>query len=66
MYSIIILLFIMFIIKMTIYNSENTYEIQKFIKYKYVPKSLYDYQFNKIDLINKYDNMFNKNIDFVK
>ena len=65
MYSIIILLCIIFIIKMTIYNTENSYKINKFIKYEYVPKSIYEYQFNKIDLLDKYGNKFTKDDNII-
>ncbi len=66
MYSIIILISIFFIIKMTMYNIKNNYKYNKYIKYQYVPKSIYDYQFNKIDLLDKYNNLFSNNIDYVK
>lgn len=51
---------------MTMYNIENNYKYNKYIKYQYVPKSIYDYQFNKIDLLDKYNNLFSNNIDYVK
>ena len=66
MLSIVILLLIIFIINITSKYTKSNIKLKKKIKYTYVPKSIYDYQFSDIELVNKYDNIFNydkNNID---
>ena len=63
MLSIVILLLIIFIINITSVYTKNNIKLKKKIKYTYVPKSIYDYQFSDIELINKYNNIFNYDED---
>ena len=61
MLSIIILLLIIFIINITSEYTKSNIKLKKKIKYTYVPKSIYDYQYSEIELLNKYSNIFTNN-----
>lgn len=65
MISLILLICIIFIINMVRINTKDNIKLNKYIKYVYVPKSIYEYQFNKIDLLDKYDNIFTKDDNII-
>ncbi len=63
MLSIFILLFIILIIHLIKINMINKRKIEKDIIYEEIPNNIIDLQYSKIDLLNKYSNLFfNENI----
>lgn len=60
MISIFILILIIGIVSITKEYTLQNVKLDKEIEYVYVPKSIYDYQYSNIDIVNKYDNIFSK------
>ena len=58
MLSLVFFLLIIFIINITSEYTKSNIKLKKKIKYTYVPKSIYDYQYSEIELLNKYNNIF--------